>query len=81
MTWRTLNHNAFARPNPTWQGLVSILFFEKKNKKNIFGRIFWNQQKDFPLTWNGDRLEIENVGFRSNNSYPTDENNDPRRVF
>ena len=37
--------------------------------------------KDFPLTWNGDRLEIENIGFRSNNSYPTDENNDPRRVF
>ena len=37
--------------------------------------------KDFPLTWNGDRLEIENIGFRSNNSYPTDKNNDPRRVF
>ena len=30
MTWRTLNHNAFARPNPTWQGLVPILSSHEK---------------------------------------------------
>jgi len=56
-------------------------YFSRKNFKKILPVKYFVINKDFPLTWNGDRLEIENVGFRSNNSYPTDENNDQRRVF
>ena len=75
--WIIMHLLAPTPPGKDWMHCI----FSSQKFLIIFEIKYFEINKDFPLTWNGDRLEIENVGFRSNNSYPTDENNDSRTVL